>query len=221
MQHLLVGVDELHESHDAAGAGEVVFAAVALVLEADAHAVVQEGQFAQALGQDLVAELMVLREDFRVGQEVDLGAALVALADHAHGRDLDAVHDLDRAVLHVAAREVDFVDLAIAAHVELEPDGQRVHAGHAHAVQAARDRKSTRLNSSHLVISYAVFCLKKKNTPAPQRAARSNRLQQTKWRLAGLVDATLLHHSYCTRVATIFSNPAYHKASASICHSSY
>src|SRR5256885_12269869 len=28
---------------------------------------------------------------------------------------------------------------------------------------AAADRKSTRLNSSHLVISYAVFCLKKKN----------------------------------------------------------
>src|SRR5438132_9142780 len=27
-----------------------------------------------------------------------------------------------------------------------------------------RDRKSTRLNSSHTVISYAVFCLKKKNT---------------------------------------------------------
>src|SRR5256885_10793120 len=32
---------------------------------------------------------------------------------------------------------------------------------------AARgDRKSTRLNSSHLVISYAVFCLKKKNQEA-------------------------------------------------------
>src|SRR5256885_2968100 len=28
----------------------------------------------------------------------------------------------------------------------------------------AADRKSTRLNSSHLVISYAVFCLKKKNS---------------------------------------------------------
>src|SRR5256885_147585 len=27
------------------------------------------------------------------------------------------------------------------------------------------DRKSTRLNSSHLVISYAVFCLKKKTAP--------------------------------------------------------
>src|SRR5256885_10157581 len=32
-----------------------------------------------------------------------------------------------------------------------------------------RDRKSTRLNSSHLVISYAVFCLKKKQQDqAPQ-----------------------------------------------------
>src|SRR5688500_16857218 len=31
-------------------------------------------------------------------------------------------------------------------------------------VNALRDRKSTRLNSSHLVISYAVFCLKKKTT---------------------------------------------------------
>src|SRR5256885_5406020 len=29
--------------------------------------------------------------------------------------------------------------------------------------RARQDRKSTRLNSSHLVISYAVFCLKKKN----------------------------------------------------------
>src|SRR2546427_8842409 len=34
-----------------------------------------------------------------------------------------------------------------------------------------RDRKSTRLNSSHSQISYAVFCLKKKTTPAYNRAA--------------------------------------------------
>src|SRR5262245_62290173 len=33
------------------------------------------------------------------------------------------------------------------------------------------DRKSTRLNSSHLGISYAVFCSKKKNTPAAADAA--------------------------------------------------
>src|SRR5256885_11206692 len=37
-------------------------------------------------------------------------------------------------------------------------------AHHDHVVgDLAQDRKSTRLNSSHLVISYAVFCLKKKN----------------------------------------------------------
>src|SRR5690242_21609406 len=30
---------------------------------------------------------------------------------------------------------------------------------------ASRDRKSTRLNSSHMSISYAVFCLKKKTHP--------------------------------------------------------
>src|SRR5436309_4884171 len=32
-----------------------------------------------------------------------------------------------------------------------------------------RDRKSTRLNSSHVKISYAVFCLKKKKKQYPQR----------------------------------------------------
>src|SRR5438477_9776945 len=31
-----------------------------------------------------------------------------------------------------------------------------------HGVTGAKDRKSTRLNSSHMSISYAVFCLKKK-----------------------------------------------------------
>src|SRR3712207_7464856 len=37
------------------------------------------------------------------------------------------------------------------------------HAAHVH-VAATGDRKSTRLNSSHANISYAVFCLKKKKT---------------------------------------------------------
>src|SRR2546427_3682238 len=40
------------------------------------------------------------------------------------------------------------------------PDCVLVHC----APPDARDRKSTRLNSSHSQISYAVFCLKKKNT---------------------------------------------------------
>src|SRR2546429_7371053 len=34
-----------------------------------------------------------------------------------------------------------------------------------------RDRKSTRLNSSHGYISYAVFCLKKKKSPEPRPAS--------------------------------------------------
>src|SRR5256885_11187792 len=48
-------------------------------------------------------------------------------------------------------------------------EGRRKHAGDdergadpCRHGPAAPDRKSTRLNSSHLVISYAVFCLKKK-----------------------------------------------------------
>src|SRR5256885_1637310 len=38
------------------------------------------------------------------------------------------------------------------------------------------DRKSTRLNSSHLVISYAVFCLKKKNNSHDEQT-RTNETQ--------------------------------------------
>src|SRR5256885_12817904 len=39
--------------------------------------------------------------------------------------------------------------------------GEHTRTGRS-GVRSGRDRKSTRLNSSHLVISYAVFCLKKK-----------------------------------------------------------
>src|SRR5256885_12699859 len=39
------------------------------------------------------------------------------------------------------------------------------------------DRKSTRLNSSHLVISYAVFCLKKKNTSYTSQQTNPHRLE--------------------------------------------
>src|SRR5256885_12311489 len=40
--------------------------------------------------------------------------------------------------------------------------GLLVIAGALYSLDVLTDRKSTRLNSSHLVISYAVFCLKKK-----------------------------------------------------------
>src|SRR5438034_5529414 len=45
-----------------------------------------------------------------------------------------------------------------------------------HRCVVRADRKSTRLNSSHTVISYAVFCLKKKkkNTIIPREMRQSN-----------------------------------------------
>src|SRR5207244_7213132 len=45
--------------------------------------------------------------------------------------------------------------------------GDHQHLGRPHrddVHHSRQDRKSTRLNSSHQIISYAVFCLKKKNT---------------------------------------------------------
>src|SRR5215204_7019989 len=42
-----------------------------------------------------------------------------------------------------------------------------------------RDRKSTRLNSSHTVISYAVFCLKKKNKKEIRLTSHRKQLKKT------------------------------------------
>src|SRR5260221_7264490 len=46
-------------------------------------------------------------------------------------------------------------------------------------IQVTGDRKSTRLNSSHTVISYAVFCLKKKWQTAT--AGRQRRLRDSRY----------------------------------------
>src|SRR3712207_7072663 len=45
---------------------------------------------------------------------------------------------------------------------------------HEDAAAQGRDRKSTRLNSSHANISYAVFCLKKKSLSTHQRNLKFN-----------------------------------------------
>src|SRR5438876_4965484 len=59
-----------------------------------------------------------------------------------------------------------YTTLFRSRHVRLEGDGHLVAEPALRAVadhaQEPRDRKSTRLNSSHPSISYAVFCLKKK-----------------------------------------------------------
>src|SRR5947208_4349236 len=49
------------------------------------------------------------------------------------------------------------IKLAVIDHSGSEPELAKVDYG-----QLDEDRKSTRLNSSHQIISYAVFCLKKK-----------------------------------------------------------
>src|SRR2546422_1173524 len=50
---------------------------------------------------------------------------------------------------------------------------QSLLRGHRQDVIAVRDRKSTRLNSSHGYISYAVFCLKKKKKQSDHDKTRT------------------------------------------------
>src|SRR5258708_15447280 len=49
------------------------------------------------------------------------------------------------------------------------------------------DRKSTRLNSSHQIISYAVFCLKKKTCSTPASPPRQSEARRTR--------APVAHHT--------------------------
>src|SRR2546426_9240526 len=55
----------------------------------------------------------------------------------------------------------------------------RHHDEHEARMRGDGDRKSTRLNSSHLVISYAVFCLKKKKKKNTQTRRSSQRCNYT------------------------------------------
>src|SRR2546429_4588230 len=60
---------------------------------------------------------------------------------------------------HPGTQEQSRLDQAVADHVDSDAgQAERREQG-----DAGQDRKSTRLNSSHGYISYAVFCLKKKN----------------------------------------------------------
>src|SRR5260221_8399785 len=55
-------------------------------------------------------------------------------------------------------------DLIVAAERLMGEEGRVIYSFEVGVgdMEVLRDRKSTRLNSSHTVISYAVFCLKKK-----------------------------------------------------------
>ena len=138
MQDLLGLVDVIDKTLHAADKRKIVFLAGALVGQANPHAVIQERQFAHALGEDVVVEFHVA-EDGDIGHEMHFGAAVFRVAYNVHGRIRNAVFGHELAVLHHATMKLHEVLLAVAAHGEAQPFGQAVHARHAHAVQAARD----------------------------------------------------------------------------------
>src|SRR5256885_12690911 len=75
-------------------------------------------------------------------------------------------------VAEIRVVPVDGVDHGgVALTDALDARGDRIIGGR----QARQDRKSTRLNSSHLVISYAVFCLKKKKHHTVRFVLRATR----------------------------------------------
>src|SRR2546430_13287538 len=63
------------------------------------------------------------------------------------------------AIAQLEGPEIAGFDLARGVALRRQHSGAEGHAD----AESFRDRKSTRLNSSHSQISYAVFCLKKKN----------------------------------------------------------
>src|SRR5438132_8028476 len=75
----------------------------------------------------------------------------------AAGASPEDVGGLQPGELAVDGAKDDLLDLHGALH-----GAERIGHGHLLGSHSFQDRKSTRLNSSHTVISYAVFCLKKK-----------------------------------------------------------
>src|SRR2546422_9607430 len=101
-------------------------------------------------------------------------APIVETALH-HGIDPGAPGERYQVVVHVDAQVLADADAPGQSVLEA---GTRVSAETSQrlACDASRDRKSTRLNSSHGYISYAVFCLKKKKNRHTERAYMSTAL---------------------------------------------
>src|SRR2546430_10090867 len=76
----------------------------------------------------------------------------------------------------------------------------RFAASSRRTVGRARDRKSTRLNSSHSQISYAVFCLKKKKVDCIHRSTAPQTPPTT------VQFAPPVNHTYATQHHALFTN---------------
>src|ERR1039457_987331 len=100
-------------------------------------------------GDDVIARLHQAKQR----QIVALGAA--AGEDDLRRTAVQQLGNLLARVLHGGARLLSLLMNGRRVAKLLEEVGT-------HGLKHFGDRKSTRLNSSHLVISYAVFCLKKK-----------------------------------------------------------
>src|SRR5439155_12729855 len=94
----------------------------------------------------------VLRSEFPAG----LGKCAVGLAAVADADDQDDELGVGDLVDNPVIADTEPVAVAVAGHF------LDVGVWPSRVVSERRDRKSTRLNSSHVAISYAVFCLKKK-----------------------------------------------------------
>src|SRR5258708_17487152 len=70
--------------------------------------------------------------------------------------------------------------LAANGFAVLQPNF-RGSTGKGLAFTQAKDRKSTRLNSSHQIISYAVFCLKKKNKDLSVQTDKLGAFPSPRW----------------------------------------
>src|SRR3712207_7344901 len=77
----------------------------------------------------------------------------------------DAAHVVGRSLAQFLQLLVDHHRADAVVHVDL----QQERSVHRERNDVAADRKSTRLNSSHANISYAVFCLKKKTSQSADR----------------------------------------------------
>src|SRR3712207_8104993 len=76
------------------------------------------------------------------------------------------VFDIERLFENVAGRHERAAQAkAVAIRIDVDPLADQMVAD---PDRVEQDRKSTRLNSSHANISYAVFCLKKKKTRPPR-----------------------------------------------------
>src|SRR5215211_3286353 len=106
------------------------------------------------------------------GHRGEQGESVDGDREQRHPAELDAgEHDPDRQDHHTR-RSLREPDLA------LDAEGLRARARVAHHERP--DRKSTRLNSSHTVISYAVFCLKKKKKKTDEKKLQKKKKKYKK-----------------------------------------